>query len=105
MKVKKVYIKRAEFFKTKVKKKHNKFQKFIAKLFGLHISDTHLYSIRIHYKGQTRLKKEMILINKDGVIFTVLDERNWMAMIVTVYPQQSKPFIYGWFEIVEKIDN
>jgi hypothetical protein len=100
---KKVKVKQYEMTKRHMDaSKYNKFQLWAAKLLKLDLMDAYKYVFRIEYYGSTKLRTKDIIVNEQGVVFTVLKEQNRVALIVTPYSCLEKPTLYGDLVIFEE---
>lgn len=77
-------------------KEHNPqttLKKTIAKIANINATKEFIFAWQIQYKGGTRLKKEDILISKNGLRFMVNEERNRVATIICPTPMSVEPNI------------
>lgn len=100
-----VSIQSAEQTEKRVISKYKKWQLWIAKKIKVEVADNYQYLFNIDYKGTTRLKRNDILCNSDGVIFVVLREQNRLAVLVSRDATINKPKMHGSLFIISNLDN
>jgi hypothetical protein len=100
-----VWTTKIVLLESKLQTKYNKFQHFIAKLFKLVLADTYYHVFRINYKGNARIKKDMLVMNEQGYLFKVADVRNRTMILVTIQPLLQRPKMNGKIVIINSIDD
>ena len=97
-----VNIKKSEVLKKNQTSTVNRFQKFICWVIRVVPANTYQYMIRIHYSGRVRLKKNDVVINKQGLQFVVVREENRYALILSMPDVVDKPYIYEKLYLLPK---
>lgn len=90
-----------------VGKKHNYCQRLIARLFNINIdySNKYQYMWQVRFKGKLRIKKNNPIINKNGVVLSVLYVNKNIATLVTLNGYLEEPHLKGEsFYLVPKLN-
>lgn len=80
------------FFKVKLKV-------IVCKLLNITPLEKYRFHIQIKYKGTSRIKHRDVLSDKVGNLYTVLEEKNRLARIMSYTPMTDKPNLYGKLNI------
>lgn len=91
MKSKHVNVNKSEYIANDKQKDIPKWKLFIAKIFKIPVVEKYLFSFRVSYTGQTRLKPNDVVYDDRGIIYLVIQEIHRVAVIVTKDAQQVKP--------------
>ena len=102
-----IHVSDVKIMETRVPKEggYNKFQKFICKLIGVIPHMEEEYLVKIRYTGQTIVspKRNSLLINTEGIRFTVVKSISQREVyIASIGALPKRPNLYGRFYIDEK---
>ena len=75
--------------------KRNKIVKFFHWLFSFTPALKYRYQIKLKYYGHMKLRPKDVLTDQSGNIYTVIDEQNRVALLVSYTPMTDKPPIHG----------
>lgn len=102
IKKKQFYIIKSDLKKREKKTIYKKWQLKICEWINVEANDSYLHLFMIKYRSNvTMINKDDIIINSQGVVFTVLKTSKKMAMIVTAKPSIGVPRVVGTMAVIE----
>lgn len=96
---KRVKIKKHEVLQKKEEASIPKWKNLIAKIFKIPVATRHRYLFRVEYYGSAKLRPNDVVTDDNNVIYTVLQEANRLAMVLTYKTHESKPSLHGQLTI------